>query len=119
MDFTTMDNTADYTAAALDQETPRILRIASFQVSPNDLVKIGEEVKKHEFKLVPMGSLEDFARANKKERAENPAGEAEVFPAWQGKQYLHSMFNTRNETLDNDRYAGINWTSANEVMAKI
>jgi hypothetical protein len=120
MDFTTMDNTADYTAAAaLDSETPRVLRIAGFQVSPKDLVKIGGEVKGKEFKLVPMGSLEDFAAANKKDRAANPEGEKEVFPAWQGKQYLHSMFSVHHETLDNDRYPDVEWTNAIDVISKI
>ena len=120
LDFTTMDNTADYTAAAaLDSETPRVLRIAGFQVSPKDLVRIGGEVKNHEFKLVPLGSLEDFAVQNKKARAANPEGEREVFPDWQGKQYLHSMFSVHHETLDNDRYADIEWTGANEIISKI
>lgn len=120
MDFTTMDNTADYTAAAaLDSETPRVLRIAGFQISPKDLVAIGEEVKGKEFKLVPMGSLEDFAAANKKARAENPEGEKEVFPDWQAKQYLHSMFSVHNETLDNDRYPDVEWTGAKEVIEQI
>ena len=120
MDFTSMDNTADYTAAAaLDSETPRVLRIAGFQVSPQDLVKIGGEVKGKEFKLVPMGSLEDFAAQNKKDRAANPEGEKEVFPDWQGKQYLHSMFSVHNDTLDNDRYPNIEWTSAADVISKI
>ena len=120
MDFTTMDNTADYTAAAaLDSETPKVLRIASFQVSPNDLAEIGGEVKNHEFKLVPMGSLEDFAAANKKARADNPEGETQVFPDWQGKQYLHSMFKVHNETLDNDRYPDVEWTSDKDIISQI
>lgn len=120
IDFTTMDNTSDYTAAAaLDSETPRVLRIASFQVSPKDLVAIGGEAKKHEFNLVPMGSLEDFAAANKKARAANPEGEKEVFPDWQGRQYLHSMFSVHNETLDNDRYDNVDWTSAADIISKI
>jgi NmrA-like family len=120
LDFTTMDNTADYTAAAaLDSKTPRVLRIAGFQVSPNDLVKIGSEVKGKEFKLVPLGSLEDFAAANKKARAANSEGEKEVFPDWQGKQYLHSMFSVHNETLDNDRYPDVEWTDAMEIISKI
>ncbi|MDQ3062040.1 MAG: NmrA family NAD(P)-binding protein [Acidobacteriota bacterium] len=120
IDFSTMDNTADYTAAAaLDSETPRVLRIASFQVSPKDLAAIGEEVKKEEFKLVPMGSLEDFSAANKKDRATHPEGETEVFPDWQAKQYLHSMFSVHNETLDNDHYPDVQWTSAINVVSKI
>jgi NmrA-like family len=120
IDFSTMDNTADYTAAAaLDSETPRILRIASFQISPNELVNVGEEVKLKEFKLVPMGSLKDFSDSNKKDRAAHPEGEKEVFPAWQGKQYLHSMFSVQNTAIDNDRYPDIQWTSAIEVISKI
>ncbi len=120
IDFTTMDNTADYTAAAaLDASTPRILRIASFQVSPKDLVSAGTEVKQQEFKLVPMGSMEDFSASNKKERAAHPEGEKELFPSWQGKQYLHSMFSVQNIPLDNDRYPDVQWTSASDVISKI
>ena len=120
IDFSTMDDAADYTAAAaLDSETPKVLRIASFQLSPNDLLKLGEQVKKEKFKLVPMGSLEDFAAANKKARADNPEGENEVFPAWQGKQYLYSMFKVHNEQLDNARYPDVEWTSAENVISKI
>lgn len=120
IDFTTMDNTADYTAAAaLDSTTPKILRIASFQISPNELVSVGKEVTKREFKLVPMGSLEDFSASNKKERAAHPEGETEVFPGWQNKQYLYSMFSVQNTPLDNDRYPDVQWTSAIDVLSKI
>ena len=120
IDFTTMDNTADYTAAAaLDSTTPKILRIASFQISPNELVSVGKEVKNREFKLVPMGSLEDFSASNKKERAAHPEGEKEVFPGWQNKQYLYSMFSVQNTPLDNDRYPDVQWTSAIDVLSKI
>ena len=120
IDFTSMDNTADFTAAAaLDADTPRVLRIASFQVTPNNLVKMGGEVKNHEFKLVPMGSLEEFAAANKQSRTENPEGEKELFPDWQGKQYLHGMFSVHNDILDNDRYPDVEWISAADVISKI
>ncbi|CAA9261773.1 Isoflavone reductase homolog P3 [uncultured Coleofasciculus sp.] len=120
IDFTTMDNTADYTAAAaLDSTTPKILRIASFQISPNELASVGKEVKNREFKLVPMGSLEDFSASNKEERAAHPEGEKEVFPSWQNKQYLYSMFSVQNIPLDNDRYPDVRWTSAIDVISKI
>lgn len=120
IDFTTMDDTADYTAAAaLDSETPRILRIASFQISPNELVAAGEEITKKDFKLVPMGSMEDFSASNQKMRAANPGGEKEVFPSWQAMQYLYSMFYVQNKPLNNDRYSDVEWTSAMEVLSKI
>jgi hypothetical protein len=120
IDFSTMDNTADYTAAAaLDATTPRILRIASFQISPNELIALGEEVKKTKFKLVPMGSLEDFSASNKWERAAHPDGEKEMYPQWQAMQYLYSMFIVQNQPLDNDRYPDVQWTSATDVISKI
>jgi NmrA-like family len=120
IDFTTMDDTANYTAAAaIDTSTPRILRIASFQISPNELVAVGAEVKKQGFKLVPMGSMADFSASNKQERSANPEGEKELFPSWQGKQYLHSMFSVQNQPLDNDRYPDVQWTSAIDMISKI
>jgi NAD(P)-dependent dehydrogenase (short-subunit alcohol dehydrogenase family) len=93
--------------AKLTKLGAKILRIASFQISPNEmdvLVAVGEEVKKTEFKLVPMGSMEDFSASNKRDRAAYPAGERELFPSWQAKQYLYSMFSVQNQPLDNDRY---------------
>lgn len=120
IDFSTMDNTADYTAAAaLDSTTPRILRIASFQISPNELIAVGEEVKKTKFKLVPMGSLEDFSASNKRAWAANPEGEKELYPQWQGSQYLYSMFVVQNQSLDNDHYPDVQWTSAIDVISTI
>ncbi len=120
IDISTMDDTADYTAAAaLDSATPRILRIASFQISPNDLIALGEDVKKTKFKLIPMGSLEEFSASNKRERAAHPEGEQEMYPQWQAMQYLYSMFIVQNQPLDNDRYPDVQWTSASDVISKI
>jgi hypothetical protein len=42
-----------------------------------------------------------------------------LFPSWQGKQYLHSMFSVQNIPLDNDRYPDVQWTSAIDVISKI
>jgi hypothetical protein len=120
VDFTTKDDTANFTAAAaLDSTTPKILRIASFQISPNELVEMATEIKKTEFKLIPMGSLEELSAYNKKARADNPEGENELYPKWQGSQYMHSMFSAQNTPNDNNRYADIKWTSAFEVISHI
>jgi hypothetical protein len=83
------------------------------------LAAVGAEVKKTEFKLIPMGSMEDFSASNKQERSANPEGERELYPSWQGKQYLHSMFSVQNIPLDNERYSDIQWTSAIDVISKI
>ena len=50
LDFTTMDNTAVFTAAAaLDPNAPAKLHIASFQVSPNELAALATEITRTEF----------------------------------------------------------------------
>ncbi|MES2266777.1 MAG: NmrA family NAD(P)-binding protein [Bacteroidota bacterium] len=111
IDFTTMDDTAAFTArAALDDPTPRYLRIASFQVSPKDLARLSGQLKGSEFQLVPMGSMEKFSAYNKVQRAADPEGENQLYPKWQQAQYLYSMFLSHHAALDNDRYEGINWS---------
>ncbi len=41
----------------------------------------------------------------------------ELYPAWQGMQYMHNMYSglPKFERLDNDRYA-IPWTKARDVL---
>ena len=112
LDFTTMDDTAAYTAsAALDPATPRALRIASFQVSPRDLVEFASETFKAPFQLVRMGSLEELRAQNKAERTAHPEGENELYSHWQQGQYMQSMFSTQHSSLDNDRYPDLPWTT--------
>lgn len=115
IDFTTMDDTAAFTAAAaIDATAPRFLKIASFRVSPNDLVKLGSMHKGKPFELVNMGSMEGFSAYNKIQRSQNPAGEEELYPKWQQAQYLYSMFIAHHEQLDNNRYAGITWAKVED-----
>jgi len=111
IDFTTMDDTAAFTAmAALDETAPRYLRIASFSVSPNDLVALSEKDKESKFQLINMGSMEGFSAYNKIQRAANPGGENELYPKWQQSQYLYSMFLVQHPEINNDRYEGLSWS---------
>ena len=43
----------------------------------------------------------------------------EIFPAWQGMQYMRNMFDGRAKLapLDNDRYPGMHWTTARDVLS--
>ncbi len=117
IDFTTMDDTAAYTAAAaLDAETPKALRIASFQVSPRDLQKFTAEVLKTPFELVSLGSREELADKNKRDRAAHPEGENHLYANWQQGQYMQSMFSTHHESLDNQRYPKLKWTNPQDVL---
>ncbi len=114
-----MDDTAAYTAAAaLDPTTPKVLRIASFQVSATDLVKFTEDTLKTPFEKVKLGSRDDLAAYNQRERAAHPEDETELYASWQQSQYMHSMFSVHHEALENSRYPGIQWTKFEDWMLR-
>lgn len=113
LDFTTMDDTAAFAAeVALDDDAPRDLQIASFQISPNMILADVKEASNQDFKIYQISSIEGFAALLKKQRAENPAGENELYANWQGGQYMYSMLTTQNTKLANNRYNGLTWTKS-------
>jgi len=119
MDFTTMDDTAAFTArAALDPSTPRFLRIAGDQLSARDLTVLVSEVTGKKFKLFRAGSLGLLGALIRVARTVAPA-EKQLFPAWQGMQYMRNMFDGRAklDPLDNDRYPSICWVTARDVLS--
>ena len=108
IDFTTMDDTAAFTAAAAtDAGAPRVLRIASFQIAPRQLAAAAGEVFGTPFELVELGSRAELRARNEKERAAHPEGEHELYPRWQQSQYQLSMFRAHHDALDNGRYPQI------------
>ncbi|MGD0498051.1 MAG: NmrA family NAD(P)-binding protein [Bryobacteraceae bacterium] len=119
MDFTTIGDTAEFTAsAALDPSTPRFLRIAGDQLSARELTAVVSEATGKEFRLFRAGGLATLGFLIKVARTVTP-GEKELYPAWQGMQYMRNMFDgrARLEPLDNGRYPGIRWTSVRDVIA--
>jgi uncharacterized protein YbjT (DUF2867 family) len=120
MDFTTVHDTAAFTAAAaLDASTPRMLHIAGERLSARDLVSIASELTGQRFRLFQPGGLTTLATIIKIARALSPSPNA-LYPPWQGMQYMHNMFSglADIEQLDNDRYPGMRWTAARQVLAK-
>jgi nucleoside-diphosphate-sugar epimerase len=120
LDFTTMDDTAVFTAAAaLDESTPRALHIAGDRVSARDLATIVSEVTGERFRLFRPGGLAMLAIMIRIARALFPNPKA-LYPPWQGMQYMHNMFSGLADVdrLDNDRYPGMRWTAAREILAK-
>jgi hypothetical protein len=112
LDFTTMDETSAFTAeVALDEQAPRDLQIASFQISPNQIRVDVKEITGQEFRIQQLSSLEDFAQFIKKQRADNPAGENELYAKWQQSQYMYSMFTTQHDQLQNTRYKSLTWST--------
>ena len=119
LDFTTVANTAEFTAAAaLDPTTPRYLRIAGEVLTPRGLQKAASDATDHRFQLLRVGGLRVLGALIKATRALLPAND-DVFPPWQGMQYLHNMFGglPKLAPLDNDRYPDIQWTPVREVLA--
>ncbi|WP_439880307.1 NmrA family NAD(P)-binding protein [Pontibacter sp. MBLB2868] len=120
MDFTTIQNTADYTAAAaLDPSTPRYLRIAGDVLSANVLKDAASKATGDQFRLFRVGGLGLLNAIIKITKTLTPSSN-EVFPAWQGMQYMRDMFSglAKLEPLDNERYPEVRWTSVAEVLAK-
>jgi uncharacterized protein YbjT (DUF2867 family) len=113
IDFTTKNDTAAYTAAAaLDPATPRFLRIASFQISPRELVALAEAAGRGQLAMVRLGTRADLAAQIQQVRAANPAGEQQLYANWQQMQYLLSMFSVQNKPLNNAHYPRLTWTDA-------
>ncbi len=120
LDFTTIANTAEYTAAAaLDPTTPRDLRIAGDVLSPRGLQQAASQATGDDYKLFRVGGLGTLDTMIKVTKTLMPAHD-EVFPPWQGMQYLRNMLsgNAKLTSLNNDRYPGIRWTTVREVIEK-
>lgn len=119
LDFTTMDDTAAFTAAAaLDPSTPGALRIAGDTKSAREICGEVGALTGTPFALVRLGSLEELTAFIERERAAAPESERHPYPRWQGAQYLRDMFSGRGrlEPLDNDRYP-MAWTTIRDVLA--
>ncbi|OUJ72463.1 NmrA family NAD(P)-binding protein [Hymenobacter crusticola] len=119
LDFTTMVDTANFTAAAaLDPSTPRYLRVAGEVASIRELQADASKATGKPYKLFRVGSLGFLKGMINVTRTLMPAKD-EVFPPWQGMQYLHNMFTglaKLEEPLDNDRYPDIQWTKVPDVL---
>lgn len=119
MDFTTIDDTALFTAAAaLDHTTPRFLRIAGDVISARGLMEVASDVYGTRFRLFRAGGLGRLEKVIKVARFVAP-GDDELYPPWQGMQYLRDMLDGRAKLkpLDNDHYGQRRWTSARDVLA--
>lgn len=119
LDFTTTANTAEYTAAAaLDPTTPRYLRVAGEVATVRGLQRAATEATGEPFKLLRVGGLWVLGTLIKVTKGLMPASD-DVFPPWQGMQYLHNMFTglPKLNPLDNARYPAIRWTPVREVLA--
>jgi uncharacterized protein YbjT (DUF2867 family) len=118
LDFTTKDNVAAYTAAAaLDEATPRILRIAGDSLSAHNIASVMSDVTGEPYRTLWAGSLGALGVLIGITKLAVPQPK-EAFPPWQGMQYMRDMFSGRAKLrpLDNERYPELRWTSVREQL---
>ena len=118
LEFTTTDNVAEFAAAAaVDENTPRYLRIAGDKLSCNDFVKLLTIITRKQYKIFRPGGINLLNFLIKVTRFFSPS-ENELYPAWQGMQYMRDIMEGRIifQKYDNNRYSYINWTSVKEFL---
>jgi len=106
MDWTSIDDTALYTAyVALDQSTPRFLKIAGDELSAKDLAQTMTELTGKSYQILQPGGLTFFKGMIGVTKFLSP-GAGKKYPSWQGMQYMHSMYSGKSkfDHLDNQRY---------------
>ncbi|POY39383.1 NmrA family protein [Solitalea longa] len=118
MEFTTTYNVAEYTAeVALDEDSPRYLRIAGDRLSCNQFAKLLTELTGKKYKIFRPGGIKLLNILIKITRFFSPS-KKDLYPAWQGMQYMRDMMEGRVvfQKYDNDRYSKIKWTSIKEFL---
>ncbi len=118
IEFTTTFNVAEFTAkAAMDNDTPRYLRIAGDRLSCNDFVKLMSQIAGEKYKLFKPGGIGLLNIIIKLTKFFSPS-KNELYPAWQGMQYMRDMMEGRIifQKYDNDRYENIKWTSVKDFL---
>jgi nucleoside-diphosphate-sugar epimerase len=118
MDFTTMDDSAEFTAAAaLDLSTPRFLRISGDQISSRGLAEAASQATGKSFRLLRAGSLKRLGRMIRFIRIVFPQPKA-IYPPWQGMQYIYNMYTglPKLDPLDNGRYPDLSWTTVRDFL---
>ena len=120
IEFTTTDDVAKFTAeVALDDDTPRYMRIAGDRLSCNNFVELLSDITKEKFKLFKPGGIPLLNFVIKLTRFFSPSPN-ELYPAWQGMQYMRDMMEGRIifQAYENQRYPNIHWTSVKTFLTE-
>jgi nucleoside-diphosphate-sugar epimerase len=120
LDFTTTYDVAKFTAnAALDNNTPRYLCIAGDSITPSELVNVMSNLTGKPFRLLKAGSIGLLNIIIKIAKTLTPKSD-ELYPVWQGMQYMRDMMEGRAKVIsyDNKRYTDINWTTVKQFLVE-
>ncbi len=118
LDFTTMDNTAAFTAnVALDDTTARFLNIHGDSLSARNMVTVVSGVTGKKFKLLRAGGLGLLSLLIKITKTLVP-GKKELYPAWQGMQYMRDMMDEAGiiNQYHKNKYIDMKWTSVKDFL---
>lgn len=119
MDWTTINDAAQFTAyAALDKETPRFLFIAGDQVCASSLATAMTDLTRKPHKVLKPGGLGTLGFLINMTRV-FVSGATDVYPPWQGMQYMHNMYSGigKFQHLDNARYP-VQFSSVRDILSK-
>lgn len=125
LDFTTMDDTAAFTAlVAIDPDpTPRYLRISGNQLTTSEVAGIvgtsalpKDSIEKSPLRIYNAGSLDTLSTITSMMR--RFGSQSTLYPAWVGMEYLHGMYSGLGElnNLDNERYPEVKWTTIQDLI---
>jgi hypothetical protein len=118
LDFTTKDDTARTVAdVALDADAPCVVEIAGDRVTAQGLARAMTSISGKPFRPLWAGTVSGLALLAGGLRAVS-TDQTSAFPAWQGMQYLVSIFSGQAPLrhIDNDRYGVLPWTTATDVL---
>jgi nucleoside-diphosphate-sugar epimerase len=118
LQFTTVADTAKFTAnVALDPSTPRYLHIAGDYVSPREIQKIMSDIEGKPYSMFRPGGLKLLSTIIKIARFMAP-GKKELYPAFQGMQYMRNMIDERGklDIYSNNRYDNMQWTKVQDLL---
>ena len=94
------------------------LDAAPIAATARGLAETASRVTGERFTLLRAGGLRRLEKLIRVTRFFSP-GKYDVYPPWQGMQYMHNMFDGRPKLkpLDNDRYPDLRWTSIRDVLS--
>jgi hypothetical protein len=88
------------------------------RISARELVTVAQEASGERFQLINGGSIIELDdRISRLQMAASPE-DRELYPDWQLMMYMRTMFSgsAEVESLDNQRYPDLHWTSARELL---
>lgn len=99
------------------ENTPRFLSIAGDQISPKEIKSVMSDLTGQQFRFFRPGGQGLLGVIIRIARTIAPA-KNDLYPAWQGMQYMHNMIDPRSDmpTLDNNRYPSLRFTTVKDVL---